>query len=76
MQCSEVSNRFVEVVGIRKIRLENGCNVIEFFTGYRDQFVGRGEIVDYWTDTFAANTVVCKASNGGINSRKDTRVLF
>ena len=48
----------------------------QLFADYRDQCVGRGEIVDYQTDTFAANTVVCKASNGGINSRKDTRGLF
>jgi hypothetical protein len=60
MQCSEVSIRFVE----------GGCNVIEFLAEYRNQFVGRGEIVDL----FAANTAVRKALNEGINCRKDTRL--
>jgi len=69
MQCSEVSIGFVEGGRDQKDTTRERS---QLFADYRDQCVGRGEIVDYRTDTFAANTVVCKASNEGLNRRKDT----
>jgi len=73
MQCSEVSIEFVEGGQDQKDTRER----LQLFADYiRDQCVGRGEIVDYRTDTFAANTVICNVSNKGINCRKDTQGLF
>ena len=69
-KCSTTAYAYV----IRENRIGSctfcNSNIIEFFAEYRNQFVGRGEIVDF----FAANTVVRKALNEGINCRKDTRL--